>query len=249
MDYRQAKDLLNDYVDRSLPEDKRRELELLLQQSQELRQELAALRRLLDLASKMASEVEPTRDLWPGIAEALPAHSRIETSPVPSTRRHQEAQPPGLVTRLGRWFRDWPSRPAETWRPLFAAAAVLALVLVVALYQRSGDRRLDLARNGNNTAQNWQANVALPVLDALAMECDPVSNPAVSHLGPVDNWTSAGSQGLIAQNLRIVDLAIADVYKAWMANPQNRSLTRLLMNAYRSKADLQIRAIELATQI
>ena len=56
---------------------------------------------------------------------------------------------------------------------------------------------------------------------------------------------SANSQALIAHNLRIVDLAIAEVYEAWVANPQNRSLTRLLKNAYRRKADLQSRATEL----
>jgi hypothetical protein len=240
MDYQQAKDLLHDYVDRSLPEDKRRELELFLQQSPELRQEFAALRHLLDLAAQMAPEVEPTRDLWPGIAEALPDTSE---------REHREIQPHGLVTRLRRWHREWPSRPAASWRPLFAAAAVLALVFIVALYQRSGDRRFEIAGNGLDTIQTWQADFAVPVLDALGMECDRVSHPAVTPWGSVDSWESADSQGLIAHNLRIVDLAIAEVYQAWMADPQNRALTRQLKNVYRSKADLQSRAIELATQI
>jgi len=249
MNFEQARELLHDYVDHSLSEEQRQELERFLRQSRELRRELASLRHLLDLASNLNREVEPTRDLWPDIAEALSSQSRVGSIQALATRGQSAANSHGPMVRLSRWFRAWPSRPAETWRPLFAAAAVLALILMVALYQRSGNRRLEVAGYGDSTTQSWQADATLPVLNALALECNPVSIPAISHLGSTESWMSTDSQGLIAYNLRIVDLALAEVYEAWAANPQSRSLTRMLTNAYRTKADLQIRATELATQI
>jgi len=63
--------MLGDYLDGVLPEDERRALEDRLERDPELAAELAALRGLLGDAAALPRDVEPERDLWPGIEERI----------------------------------------------------------------------------------------------------------------------------------------------------------------------------------
>ena len=65
--------------------------------------------------------------------------------------------------------------------------------------------------------------------------------------GPVIRETIASPTGevtlaLIEENLRLIDLAIAQAREAWEADPHNPHLARMVSAAYRAKARLQVEA-------
>lgn len=68
---RETHETLGDYLDGVLPEAERRELEERLAGDPALAAELARLRRLLADAAALPREVEPGRDLWPGIERRI----------------------------------------------------------------------------------------------------------------------------------------------------------------------------------
>ncbi len=251
MNHEQARELLHDYLDGTLGREQRRALEVYLEGNSELREELAQLRRLLDRVAALPEEVVPARDLWPGIAVAIAEGGT--------------AAEPGLWGRLAAWRPTFRERPILALRPALAVAAVLALVLLAALFQRDGERGSELTvgpdamdeqwteeGSGQGSGQesgSWQASESYAVLDALELECMPVSSLAISHLGPAEDNQTVQSLGLIAHQQRIVDLAIADLRVAWAMYPESPYLTRLLTSAYRTKVDLQRRATELAVHV
>ena len=102
-------DRLDDYVDRTLPEAERPEVERHLQGCAACREEERQLRGLLGEASALAREITPERDLWPGIAERI----RPERSGKASLPQ-------------GRW-----------WSPVgLAAAAAVVMAIVSSLVSR-----------------------------------------------------------------------------------------------------------------
>lgn len=64
-------EMLHDYVDGTLDDARRRELEARLASDPELRAELESLRAILAAAKELPESVEPPRDLWPEIEERL----------------------------------------------------------------------------------------------------------------------------------------------------------------------------------
>ncbi|MEK7794083.1 MAG: hypothetical protein AAB353_06120 [Candidatus Hydrogenedentota bacterium] len=67
----QAREYLDDYVDGDLDPAIARELEECANEHVELRAEIDALRGILSMASQMPEDIQPDRDLWPGIAERI----------------------------------------------------------------------------------------------------------------------------------------------------------------------------------
>jgi len=106
----EIQDRLDDYVDGSLSEREFQEVELHLHDCAECRKHERALRSLLAQAEALPREIDPHRDLWPGIAERLGERS--------------------LLAR----FPSFARRPAA-WGSLAAAAAI---VLAVASLVRQG---------------------------------------------------------------------------------------------------------------
>jgi hypothetical protein len=70
-------DRLDDYVDGSLSEGEFQEVELHIASCAACRDEERHLRRILAQASALPREIEPSRDLWAGIAERIEAERRV----------------------------------------------------------------------------------------------------------------------------------------------------------------------------
>ncbi|MBX7257443.1 MAG: hypothetical protein K1Y02_13855 [Candidatus Hydrogenedentes bacterium] len=76
--------LLNDYVDDTLSEEERRHVEAVVSQDPAAAAELAALQRIVAEARELPPSIEPSRDLWAGIAvqlEALPRRQPVRRRP------------------------------------------------------------------------------------------------------------------------------------------------------------------------
>lgn len=78
----QARDYLDDYVDGDLDPANARELEECASEHAELRTEIDALRGILSMASQLPEDIQPDRDLWPGIAERI-SGKVVELKPRP----------------------------------------------------------------------------------------------------------------------------------------------------------------------
>ncbi|MBI4417656.1 MAG: zf-HC2 domain-containing protein [Ignavibacteriales bacterium] len=96
-------DLLDEYIDGSLPESDRLNIEQHLDECTECRNEFRRLQNLVNQASRLPRSIEPGRDLWPGIRSRLnpPDHKQVS---------HYGA---------ARWLRGYG-----------AAAAILALCIL-----------------------------------------------------------------------------------------------------------------------
>lgn len=75
--------LFNDYVDETLSEDERRQVEAIVSRDPAAARKLAALQRIASDARRLPPSIQPSRDLWPGIA------SRLETGPRRQTVRRR----------------------------------------------------------------------------------------------------------------------------------------------------------------
>jgi anti-sigma factor RsiW len=74
MEHREIRERLNDYAENALSERDRRTVDAHLESCPDCAEELAALRRLLDAASRLPRTLEPERDLWPSVrSEIAPA--------------------------------------------------------------------------------------------------------------------------------------------------------------------------------
>ncbi len=246
MNIEEARILLNDYLDGELSPQQRIELESHLAASPELQRELAALRSLLEGAQALPDELAPGRDLWPDIAERLAGDSPAQQAATGPVHRPAGEQP-GSGSSWLRWLAGHPFGSFGTRRPVFAAAAMAAVVLlaVMAVWRIGGSGSPDrgpLAGGETNPA-------VLAVLSDLDAECAPSALETATYGEGEDNAGRSPILELISHNLRIIDLAIADARAAWQADPESPQLMRLLTSAYRAKAALQRQETRLAAQL
>jgi hypothetical protein len=246
MNLEEARILLNDYLDGELSPQQRIELERHLAASPELRRELAALRSLLEEAQALPNGLVPGRDLWPDIAERLAGDSPARQAATGPMRRPAGEQP-GSGSGWQRWLAGHLFGSFGARRPVFAAVAVAAVVLlaVVAVW-RIGDS----GSSARGPLAGGETNpTVLAVLSDLDAECAPSALETATYgEGEADTGRSPILE-LISHNLRIIDLAIADAREAWQADPQSPQLMRLLTSAYRAKAALQRQETRLAAQL
>jgi hypothetical protein len=226
MNLEEARILLGDYLDGELSPQQRIALERHLAASPELRRELEALRGLQERARALPDDLAPGRDLWPEISA-----------------RSASGAGGGWLRRLAGYVLGSPGAR----RPAFATVAVtaVALLAVVAVWQLGNSDSPDRDRMAGGEANP----TVLAVLSDLDVECAPSALETAGYGGDEDEAHRSPILELIAHNLRIIDLAIADAREAWQADPESPQLMRLLTSAYRAKAALQRQETRLAAQL
>lgn len=195
-------------------------------------EELAALTALRRKARGLPREVEPVRNLWPGIA------ARIETEARAANSIAGAMVPP----RRQRWGR------AEWWGGLAAAAVILVIVSsgVTALLVRGG------AGPATPSAAAVNADAANPVGLAAFAASDAEYRTTVAaleaELAARRDLLSPATVQIVEQNLLIIDGAIEEARRALAADPNSADLPLLLSGVYRQKAELLQQAIELTAR-
>lgn len=210
---------LSEHVDGGLPPEETRALEAHLAGCAECRQALADLRDIVTRAHELGP-VEPERDLWPGIADAI---SRAQVLAFPGTRsRHA---PRGLFLTVPQ---------------LAAAGLVLALVSGAATWWAGpgvGARTLGaggadpLAQAAGATATLVAEELApAPDLARELASLEAVLEQARSRLAP-------NTVRILEKNLGVIERAIQESRRALEVDPGNEYLRQHLDRAYRDKAD------------
>lgn len=223
--------LLDDYVDGLLDEEHFQQAELHLAGCDACRHHERRLRALLACAAALPREIEPARDLWPGIERRLqPRGARRLGWRSPFSGRVDAAQTPAP-----RWLM-----PA-----LAAAAALLALATLLPRAGRAPDapgataREVTLRGGTAGGLDVAQAEAEYARATAELMEALQARRAA---LPPA---TAAG----VDENLRTIDKALADIRVALAQDPNNTRLAGLLSSTHRSKVELLQRLVKLSTQL
>ncbi|HXG45488.1 MAG TPA: zf-HC2 domain-containing protein [Gemmatimonadales bacterium] len=206
----------DEYVDGGLAPAEREAVDRHLDGCNECRGEMARLQALLAAARSLPRRIEPSRDLWSGIAARL----------TPADRR-----PPAL--RPGETGEPAESRgrrpvggPARRW--MLAAAAVLLVALsagATALWLG----RLPVERFSQERARYARATAAL-------------AERLAGDAGGLPPTTLA----VVRRNLEIVDAAIREAEAALATDPGNPELEQMLVARYEQRLALLARATRLA---
>ena len=209
-------DRLDDYVDGALPGAALHEMELHLASCAACRQEERELRALLAEAEALPLEVEPTRDLWPGIAAGIGREGR------------------------GRLLRG----PWRLRLGLVAAAAVAAGVSMVMI--AGGRHQAPLGTAPSTTPIPVAAgSVPSDLLDA-EQEYAQATALLMAALEKRRDELSPEAVASVEDNLRAIDVALAQVRAALRQDPDSPQLARLLTSTHRRKVQTLQHVIRLS---
>jgi anti-sigma factor RsiW len=212
---------LSEYVDGELPADTRAELERHLVACGDCRVAVSDLRRVRDLAAALA-DVEPSRDLWPGIGARIGAARPAD----------------GVLPLHRRWVFTLPQLAA-------AAALLLAVGAGSAAVAFRGGRRA--AREGRPPA--LAVTAAAPATAPVAFTGTESLNQATANLERLlaehrDRLDTATVR-VLEQSLKVIDHAIAEAQAALAADPNDPYLNAHLAETMRRKVTLMRRAATL----
>ena len=173
----------------------------------------AELARLVARARALPSESEPSRDLWSGI------ENRIALARQQPEAKRRTRQP---------WASAFP-------RPALAASFAAALVVVTSL------ATLWVAQPPGGVSDGAAGELAIRAIADRLRARDGVGEMRASLLAILESRREqlpAGTVTALEENLAAIDRAIAEIYLALEASPDNHALSFLLADAYRREAEL-----------
>jgi anti-sigma factor RsiW len=212
-------DKLSEHLDGGLSPEESRALEAHLAGCADCRQALADLRDIVARAHELGP-VEPDRDLWPGIADAM---GRARVIAFPLTRRRPA--PRGLFLTV----------------PQLAAAAAVLVVISGAATWWAGPGV------GARGPQAGAPEAAAPAAEAPAALAAQGLEPAPDLAQELASLEAALAQArsrldpntvrILEKNLGVIERAIGESRRALEVDPGNEYLRQHLDRAYRDKAD------------
>ncbi len=214
-------DRLDGWVDHSLPEEQRLEVEAHLAACPECREQERRLRRLLSHASALPRSVSPPRDLWPGISR------RIERGRVWSRGSWQPvlAVAAAVVAALGAVvFWQQPPPPVHTVVVTSPAAGSSHSI-------RPASLQMDPGLIAMERDYQAAANALLAVLQERKDDLEPETLANVER------------------NLAVIDAALAEVHRALEKDPARPELGRMLVSTHRKRVDILRKMVKLSTAL
>lgn len=226
---------LNDYVDGLLSEDEAREVEDFLVGSTEAQQAVDSLRLLKARTAELPDAIEPSRDLWPGIAEKMaPAPLSSVEGEARRSRTKMGARAFGfgsLVPRLEAF--QWATLAAAAMVLVVSSSAITAWVLQVPeLAVATGGEK------GGAAVSNVALDSLHPVEAEYALEIADLLTVLMNNRDTLDPDTVT----TIQTNLRVIDRAIRRAREALEEDPENAGVARMLTHGYRNKLQVLQRA-------
>jgi hypothetical protein len=221
---RELDDRLDGWVDRTLSEAERREVESHLAGCPGCREEERRLRQLLAHASALPRSVSPPRDLWPEISR------RIE--------------------RGRAW--SWPRIVA--WQPALAVAAAVVVALgAVVLRQQAPTPANIVVVPSPATGPGYRMHPAAVEMDPglVAMERDyqAAANALLAALQERRDELEPETLASVESNLAVIDAALAEVHEALAKDPASPELSRMLVSTHRKRVDVLRKMVKLSTAL
>lgn len=237
---------LDDHVDGLLEAEREAELVAHLTTCRPCREEVTALRHLLQRVAELPADLEPRRHLWPGIASRLTA---AEGLAAPRTAS-------GFAAATARGAATTPTNPSiPWWAQLVAAGLLVALGYSAALWWPPSGRGA-VSEGGSPAvaaAQNPSVGRSVAGLDA-----EPVALTTASSAGFMvaevellrakqallmaflerRQDVSAETLELLHRNLNVIDQASRELLRALQQDPANPNLESRLLDNYRREVSL-----------
>jgi hypothetical protein len=219
MTCRELDDRLDAWVDRTLPEAERREVETHLAGCPACREQERRLRQLLAHASALPRSVSPPRDLWPEISR------RIE--------------------RDRAW--SWPR--IGSWQPALAVAAAVVVALLAVVLRQPAPTPAHTVVIPSPGAGAYQMHPAAVQMDPglVAMERD--YQAAANALQERKDELEPGTLASVDRNLAVIDEALAEVHRALETDPASPELGRMLVSTHRKRVDVLRKMVKLSTAL
>ena len=173
------------------------------------RSDVVRIRALLQRATALPREIDPSADLWPGIRD------RIQSG-------RGSALPRGLPPRAYLWL---------------AAAAVLLVVASSALTTfilRGGDQPVATGHEEPRTPDTLSA----AEFRTVSAEYDRMDRDLAAQFASQRDRLLPETVEKVERNLAIIDQAIGEIRQALAEDPTNRALQQLLKASYGQKAAL-----------
>jgi len=220
-DHRHIQDRLDDYLDRTLPENERQEIARHLEVCSLCSEEVEKMQSLLKEARELPDSITPRRDLWPAIK------ARIRPQPLPAARE---------PLRILRIFQ-----PKWGFGAALAAAAVVAIILLGSPEQPS-NRVIPESPESHPAVPSYVSSLT----QALQSECVGAEKQLIASIGASENRFGMEAAAAIEQNVRPLDVAIEETKSALEKNPGDTELLQMLTSRYQRKLSLLHQAIRLA---
>jgi hypothetical protein len=213
-------EILDEYVDGTLPEAEHQEAELHVASCAECRAQERRLRAFLGEAAGLRHEVQPGRDLWPGIAARIEPRAKV----LRFVRRGGGLV--GLAAAAALVFALVTARP----RPDADTPSAVSLAPGASVAPAAGGADIEKAE-----AEYVRATQQL--LQALNARRGSMAPEAQKQMAELE------------QSVGAIDTALGEVKTALAADPQNTRLNRMLASTHQKKIDLLLRLIRLSSQI
>jgi hypothetical protein len=223
MTCRELDDRLDEWVDRTLPEAERREVETHLAGCPACREREQRLRQLLAHAAALPRSVSPPRDLWPEISR------RIERE------------------------RAWSWARIGSWSPVLAVAATVVVALLVVFVRPPAPTPAHTVVIPSPAAGAWKGHPAAVQMDPglVAMERDyqAAANALLVALQERKDELAPGTLASVERNLAVIDEALAEVHRALEKDPFSPELGRMLVSTHRKRVDVLRKMVKLPTAL
>ena len=219
-------ELLDDWLDGTLEERDRHEVEAHLAACPECRERERGLRQVLAHAAALPRSVAPSRDLWLRIAER--------------------------VGRERTW--SWAGLGTGGGRALAAAATVVLALVAVLLVQRSPAPVHtvvipDRAPEGGGGEARPAAVGIDPNLAAVEADYQAAANALLAALLQRRDELSPETIESVERNLAVIDEALAEVRQALEKDPASPELGRMLVSTHRKKVEVLRQMVRLSTAL
>jgi hypothetical protein len=218
----ETRDRLDDYMDGALQAEDLHELELHLGGCPACADEERRLRAVLAGAAALPREVEPPRDLWPGIADRIAA-----------------ARPRPVATPVMR--RVWSWSP-----PALAAAAAVVVALGATLAGIWPPAAREAGPTGVVQEAAWTAD---PTLLAAEREYARATAQLMAALEARRGTLLPETVAAVEKDLVTIDAALRQVRGALRQDPSNPQLTHMLASTHQKKVDVLQRVVRLSSPI
>lgn len=216
-------DRLDAWVDRTLPEADRREVESHLAACPACREQERRLRQLLAHASALPRSVSPPRDLWPEISR------RIE--------------------RERAW--SWPR--IRSWQPLLAVAAAVVIALLAVVLRQPAPTPPHTVVIPSPAAGAYQTQpVAVhmdPALVAMERDYQAAANALLAALQERKDELEPETLASVERNLAVIDEALAELHRALEKDPARPELGRMLVWTHRKRVDVLRKMVKYSTAL
>jgi len=244
IDHETMRERVDPYADGMLDPSESAEVEGHLEGCAECRADLARLRRLQLAARELPRGIEPSRDLWAGIAARIAEVPR--TIPAEPDDGEREEQQPEQVRVIS--ITEARSRRFAWPRTIGMIAASFLLIAV------SSAVTLMLVRGGPGAGNGMAGSgTASGAAEAALVAWEPAEREIVSTVEELELALELQRDRLAPEtveavelNLAIIDRAISEARAALESDPANEDLTFLLMNVYRKKVDLLQSAVQVS---